>query len=174
MTPVALLAAVFPALVIVAAVKDATSFTIPNWISLALAAAFAPAALLGGIDLPTFGLHLAVGVGALVAGMVMFALRWIGGGDAKLFAASGLWIGVEAFGPFLLGTALAGGLLALFLVGLRAGPARAYLPVGPQWVERLRAPDGPAPYGVAIAAGALVAFPYTALGSALGGALGGG
>jgi prepilin peptidase CpaA len=169
MTPVALLAAVFPALVIVAAVKDATSFTIPNWISLALAAAFAPAALFGGIDLPTFGLHLAVGVGALVAGMVMFALRWIGGGDAKLFAAAGLWIGVEAFGPFLLGTALAGGLLALFLVALRAGPARAYLPVGPGWIERLRAPDGPAPYGVAIAAGALVAFPYTALGGALAG-----
>jgi prepilin peptidase CpaA len=166
MTPAAILAAAFPALVIVAAVKDATSFTIPNWISLALAAAFVPAAMFGGVELPTFGLHLAVGVGALVAGMVMFALRWIGGGDAKLFAASGLWVGVGAFAPFILATALAGGLLALFLVALRAGPARAYLPVGPQWVERLREPDGPAPYGVAIAAGALVAFPYTALGGA--------
>lgn len=167
MTPVALLAAVFPALVIVAAVKDVTSFTIPNWISLALAGAFIPAAVFGAIGLPAFGLHLGVGLGALVAGMVMFALRWIGGGDAKLFAAAGLWVGVAGFGPFLLATALAGGLLALFLVALRAGPARAYLPVGPQWVERLRAPDGPAPYGVAIAAGALVAFPYTTLGGAL-------
>ena len=169
MTPVALLAAVFPALVIVAAVKDVTSFTIPNWISLALVASFAPIALLGDMPLAHMGFHLAVGAGALVAGMAMFALRWIGGGDAKLFAASGLWLGVSGIGPFLLATALAGGLLALFLIALRAGPARAYLPVGPQWVERLRAPDGPAPYGVAIAAGALFAFPYATLGASLAG-----
>jgi prepilin peptidase CpaA len=167
MTPTIPLAAVFPALVIVAAVKDVTSFTIPNWISLALAAAFVPAALLGGMGLADLGLNVAVGAGALVAGMAMFALRWIGGGDAKLFAASGLWLGVSGFAPFMLATALAGGLLALFLIAVRAGPARAYLPVGPQWVERLRAADGPAPYGVAIAAGALFAFPYTALGAGL-------
>lgn len=169
MSPAVLVALVFPALVIVAAVKDVTSFTIPNWISLALAAAFVPAAILSGMALPAFGLHMAVGSGALVAGMVMFALGWIGGGDAKLFAASGLWVGVLAFGPFLLATALAGGVLAVLLVALRAGPARAYLPVGPSWVERLRAPDGPAPYGVAIAAGALAAFPYTIFGGALAG-----
>ena len=169
MPPTAILAAVFPLLVIVAAVKDVTSFTIPNWISLALVASFGPVALLGGMPLTDLGLHLAVGAGALFAGMVMFALRWIGGGDAKLFAASGLWLGIAGIGPFLLATALAGGLLALFLVALRAGPARAYLPVGPNWVERLRAPDGPAPYGVAIAAGALFAFPYTMLGASLAG-----
>jgi prepilin peptidase CpaA len=169
MTPAVLLAAVFPALVIVAAVKDVTSFTIPNWISLALVAAFAPVALISGVGLADLGLHLAVGAGALVAGMAMFALRWIGGGDAKLFAASALWLGVSGFAPFMLATAIAGSLLALFLVALRAGPVRAYLPVGPQWVERLRAADGPAPYGVAIAAGALFAFPYTALGAGLAG-----
>ena len=170
MTPTVLLAAIFPALVIVAAVKDVTSFTIPNWISLALAAAFVPAALAAGLPLGDLGLHLLVGFGALAAGMVMFALRWVGGGDAKLFAASGLWLGVAGLAPFLAATAIAGGLLALFLVALRAGPVRAYLPVGPQWVERLRAPDGPAPYGVAIAAGALFAFPYTLLGAGLTGA----
>jgi prepilin peptidase CpaA len=169
MTPAVLLAAVFPALVIVAAVKDVTSFTIPNWISLALVLAFAPVALAAGVGLADLGLHLAVGAGALVAGMAMFALRWIGGGDAKLFAASALWLGVSGLAPFMLATAVAGGLLALFLVALRAGPVRAYLPVGPQWVERLRATDGPAPYGVAIAAGALFAFPYTALGAGLAG-----
>ena len=35
-----LLLLVFPALAIVAALKDVTSYTIPNWISLALVAAF--------------------------------------------------------------------------------------------------------------------------------------
>ena len=37
---------VFPALAIVAALSDATSMTIPNWISAALALVFLPAALL--------------------------------------------------------------------------------------------------------------------------------
>lgn len=169
MTPITLIAAVFPVLVIVAAVKDLTSYTIPNWISLALAASFLPVALVAGMPLTALGLSLAVGVGALVAGMIMFALGWIGGGDAKLFAASGLWVGVAGFLPFVTSTALAGGALALFLLTVRAGAARAYLPVGPRWVERLREPDGPAPYGVAIAFGALFAFPYTRLASGFAG-----
>jgi prepilin peptidase CpaA len=157
-----LLLAVFPALVIVAALKDATSFTIPNWISIALALAFAPAALAGGLSLEGFGLHLAVGFAALVAGIAMFALRWIGGGDAKLFAAASLWLGLAPMPQFLIVTALAGGGLALALVNLRSNWARSLIPAGPAWVERLREPKGDAPYGVAIAAGALVAFPQAA------------
>lgn len=160
---------IFPALLIIAALTDAISFTIPNRISILLLACFFPAALALGRPWGEIGIDLAVFGGALVAAMAMFAAGWIGGGDAKLFAASGLWVGVLAFGPFLLATALAGGVLAVLLVALRAGPARAYLPVGPSWVERLRAPDGPAPYGVAIAAGALAAFPYTIFGGALAG-----
>jgi prepilin peptidase CpaA len=154
-----LLAAVFPALVIVAALLDLTSFRIPNWISIALVAAFAPAAFAAGMDVPTIGLHLAIGLGALVAGMVMFALGWIGGGDAKLFAAAGLWVGLQGFAPFIAITALAGGALALILVSMRHSYVRAIIPAGPPWLERLREPKGDAPYGVAIAAGALFAFP---------------
>lgn len=156
-----LLAAVFPALVIVAGLMDVTSFRIPNWISLALAAVFLPAAFAAGMEPGVIGLHLAVGAGALVAGMVMFALRWIGGGDAKLFAAAGLWLGMQAFPAFIAVTALAGGALALFLLSLRHDYMRALIPAGPPWVERLRQPKGDAPYGVAIAAGALFAFPLS-------------
>ncbi|RFC41465.1 MAG: prepilin peptidase CpaA [Verrucomicrobia bacterium] len=159
-----LLMLAFPALVIVAALKDLTSFTIPNWISLALAAAFVPAALTGAMPWPEFGLHWAVGLGALVAGMVMFALGWIGGGDAKLFAASGLWIGTAAFLPYILVTALAGGGLAVLLVSIRHSYVRAIVPAGPAWVERLRQPKGDAPYGVAIAIGALCAGPLASQG----------
>ena len=157
-----LLLCVFPALVIVAALKDVTSFTIPNWISIALALAFAPAAFAGGMALGDVGLHLAVGFAALVAGIAMFALRWIGGGDAKLFAASSLWLGLAPMPTFLMITALAGGGLAIALVNLRSNWARTLIPAGPAWVERLREPKGDAPYGVAIAAGALVAFPQAA------------
>jgi prepilin peptidase CpaA len=37
----------------------------------------------------------------------------------------------------------------------------------PAWVERLLAPDGDIPYGIAIAAGALAAFPESPLVRAL-------
>ena len=47
-----ILIAVFPLLVIVAALKDVTSFIIPNWISIGLVLAFSPAAkLLAGCAL---------------------------------------------------------------------------------------------------------------------------
>lgn len=165
----AVLLLVFPVLVIVAALRDVTSFTIPNWISLALIGAFFPAALLLGVGLPQIGLHVAAGVAALVAGMVMFALRWIGGGDAKLFAAAGLWLGWSAAVPYLVYTAVAGGALALFLISLRSMWLRAYVVNGPAWVGRLATPGESAPYGVAIAVGAMAAFPASALLSAWGG-----
>lgn len=154
---------VFPALVIVAALKDVTSFTIPNWISGVLIAAFIPTALLSGLPLAQFGLHLGVGVGFLLAGMAMFAVGWIGGGDAKLFAAAGLWLGLGGAATFLLVTALAGGVLAVLLMKMRAEWVRGAVATGPGWVQRLLAPKGDAPYGVAIAFGALCAFPQCAL-----------
>jgi prepilin peptidase CpaA len=52
---------VFPALVILAALKDATTYTIPNWISLGLIAAFIPAALVSGAPLGAIGVCLLVG-----------------------------------------------------------------------------------------------------------------
>ena len=151
---------VLPLAVIVAAMRDLTSYTSPNWISLALIAAFFPAALLAGIGLPAIGMALAVGVIALVAGIVMFSLGWIGGGDAKLFAACGLWLGWQAALPFLMWTALAGGALAVALLyGRRMGQSIAGR--GPAWFGRLMAPGGDVPYGLAICFGALVAFPQS-------------
>jgi prepilin peptidase CpaA len=157
---------VFPALVVLAAVKDATSYTIPNWISLALVAAFPVAALAHGLALPALGVHAAVGVAALFAGMVMFALRWIGGGDAKLFAAAGLWLGWPAAMPYVLMTCVAGGALAMLLLGLRSAHLRPFVPAGPAWFARLAEPGENVPYGVAIAVGALAAFPTSALAAA--------
>jgi prepilin peptidase CpaA len=158
-----LLIAIFPALVIVAALKDVTSFTIPNWISGVLIIAFIPAAFASGLPLSALGLHLAVGLACLVASMGMFAVGWIGGGDAKLFAAAGLWLGPAAVAPFIMVTAMAGGMLAMLLINLRRDWVRGVMPTGPGWIERLRQPKGDAPYGVAIALGALAAFPTSAL-----------
>ncbi|WP_304166126.1 prepilin peptidase [Phenylobacterium aquaticum] len=162
-----LLLSTFPALVIVAGMRDVTSYTIPNWISLALIAAFVPAALAGGLTLPAIGLQLAFGVVALVAGMAMFALGWIGGGDAKLFAAVGLWLGWPASITYLLVTGVTGGALAVGLLSLRSLWMRPYVQGGPPWFGRLATPGENVPYGFAIAAGALTAFPASALGLAL-------
>lgn len=164
----AILAVSFPALVLFAAVKDATSFTIPNWISLALVAIFPLAALAAGLPPATLGLHAAVGAGALVAGMALFALRWVGGGDAKLIAASVLWLGWSAVPSFLLGATVTGGILAIALILLRSPQLRSVVLAGPRWVNRLTEPGEGIPYGVAIAAGALLAFPLSPLGAALG------
>ncbi|HEY1425872.1 MAG TPA: prepilin peptidase [Caulobacteraceae bacterium] len=148
----------FAALVIGAAVRDLATFTIPNWISLALLAAFLPAALVAHVSLLDIGLSFAVGAGVLVLAAAMFALGWIGGGDAKLMAAAALWLGLKGLAPFAVYTALAGGALALGLVALRSVWLRPLTAGAPAWTRRLATPGESAPYGVAIAAGALAAF----------------
>lgn len=149
----------FPALVIVAALKDVLSFTIPNWISLALLAVFPLAAVAAGVPLATIGLHLGVGAMVLAAGLVMFALRWVGGGDAKLAAVVALWMGWPAVITFLFAAALVGGGLATVLILMRSAMLRPVVLLGPRWVTRLAEPGQGVPYGVALAAGALIALP---------------
>ena len=158
-----LVLAAFAILVIVAALRDVTSYTIPNKLSLALVALFPVAALSLGLPLPLLGQHLAVGAAALVAGMAMFALRWIGGGDAKLFAAAALWLGWPAILTDVAVTGLAGGALAVVLLALRSTHVRPFVPNGPAWFSRLAEPGENVPYGVAIAVGALAAFPLSPL-----------
>ncbi len=156
-------ASAFPILMVVAAMTDLTTYTIPNWISLALIGAFLALAVAVGMPLSGFGGHLAVGAAALVAGMGMFAAGWVGGGDAKLLAAACLWLGWPTTQGFLLDTAVAGGVLALVLLVARKDFVRACVPHRLGWMNRLATPGEPAPYGVAIAVGALAAFPSSEL-----------
>ncbi|MBL8556880.1 MAG: prepilin peptidase [Phenylobacterium sp.] len=157
-----------PALALAAAVKDATTFTIPNGIPLALLVLFPVAALAVGLPWAAFGWHVAVGAAVLVAGMAMFALRWVGGGDAKLLAAAALWVGWPGLLTLGLGAALAGGALAAFLILARSAPLRPVLLMGPRWMTRLAEPGEGVPYGVAIAAGTLWALPATPFAASLG------
>lgn len=159
----AALLTVYPALLIIAALTDATSFTIPNRISLLLLAAYFPTALVLGRPLGEVGIDLAVFIAALVVAMGMFAAGWIGGGDAKLFAVASLWLGWAAAPAFLVVTALAGAALAVILLNLRSSWVKPLVDAGPDWVVRLATPKAAVPYGVAIAAGGLAAFPHSAL-----------
>ncbi|HEY0052343.1 MAG TPA: prepilin peptidase [Caulobacteraceae bacterium] len=164
-TLILLLLSVLPCLVIAAGLSDLTTMTIPNRISILLVLGFFPAAFAVGLTPGAVALHLGVGLAALFVGAGMFALRWIGGGDAKLMAASALWLGLTGAGWFLAWTGLAGGLFCLALIFARAY-ARPYVHQTPAWTQRLLEPKGDIPYGVAIAAGALMAFPSSAMMSA--------
>ena len=153
-----LLAVIFPAIVIVAALRDATTMTIPNWLCATGAALFPAVAMLSGMSLAQTGLALAVGFAFLLVGMGLFAAGWVGGGDAKLFAVCGLWLGLPNGVAFVAWTAIAGGVLAVSLLWGRRWAA-AWPSHGPAWLGRLLTPGGDVPYGLAIAAGALTAFP---------------
>lgn len=157
-----ILLGLMPALVIVAGLKDLTSMKIPNWISGLLVLAFFPVALVVGLSPMAVATHLGLSALALMVGAGMFALRWIGGGDAKLMAAACLWLGVTGSGMFLLWTGVMGGLFCLVLLFARFH-SRPYLLGAPGWVVQLMEPRGDIPYGVAIAAGALMAYPASPL-----------
>ena len=87
---------IFPLAMLVSASMDLMTMTIPNRITLALVAGFFVLAPFIGLGWSEFALHIAMGFGMLVIGMGMFAMGWIGGGDAKLFAATGLWLGYSS------------------------------------------------------------------------------
>ncbi|WP_122466016.1 MULTISPECIES: A24 family peptidase [Brevundimonas] len=160
-TLILLCLSILPAVAIAAALKDLTTMTIPNWMSLVLIAAFFPTAWVVGIAPMSVLVHVGVAVVALFVGAGMFALRWIGGGDAKLLAAACLWMGLGGTLPFLLFTGMAGGVFCLALISARA--QLPYAAGGPGWLSRLLTPKADIPYGVAIAIGALMAFPMSPL-----------
>lgn len=151
----------FPGAMAFAACSDLVSMTISNRISLLLLAAFLIMAPWAGMDLPTMGQHVAAGAAMLVVGFAMFAAGWIGGGDAKLFAATSLWLGWQHLLDYTLAVAFLGGGLTLAIVLLRAQPWAAAA-TGRAWMSWLHDERGDIPYGVALAAAALIVYPQTA------------
>ncbi len=134
-----------------------TSMTIPNWISLVLLAGFFAVAPFVLSSWSEFGLHILVGMTCFVLGVGMFALGWMGGGDAKLLAATSFWWVWSDLLVYLTFTAIAGGVLALFLI-----VGRQFLPVSvltTDWMHRLFKDEKRMPYGLALAFGALMTLP---------------
>ena len=146
---------VFAGLLLAAAACDVARMKIPNALSAALAAAFVPLAFALRLPVQDIGLHLLFGASILLIGYLLFQIKVLGGGDAKLIAAAAVWTGAPAFLYFFAFTAVAGGVLALGFIALRLqfAPANAL----PAFVNRLLTPGGGLPYGVAIAAGGIIA-----------------
>jgi prepilin peptidase CpaA len=163
----AMLAAV-AAVLVCAAAYDVMTLTIPNWLTAGLALLFPVAAVLAGLDLADLAAHLGVGFAALLVGVAIFAFGFAGGGDAKLFAAGALYMGLSGIASFVFAVALMGGALVSALLVLRRVPLPAPVLALP-WVARLYQKGQGVPYGVAIAAGALLVLPKTQLAASLAG-----
>src|SRR5436305_13007587 len=85
----------FPALMAFAASSDLLTMTISNRVSLILVGSFFALAIWSGMPLPDIGMHIGAGLAVLVVTFTFFAMGWIGGGDAKLAAATALWLGFD-------------------------------------------------------------------------------
>jgi prepilin peptidase CpaA len=151
----------FPALMAFAASSDLFTMTISNRVSLMLAGGFLALALLTGMSAAAIGSHVGAAALVLAVVFVMFAQGWIGGGDAKLAAATALWFGFEHLLAYFLYASLFGGVLTFTVIKFRVTPLPAFL-AGQDWAERLHRTDAGVPYGIALAASALMIYPETA------------
>ena len=148
----------FPALMAFSASSDIFSMKISNRVSIALAVLYPALAI--GLGLPAKAILIDLGCGAavLVLTFFMFARGWVGGGDAKLAAATAPWLGWALMLDYGLISSLVGGALTLAIIFARRAP----LPVWAarlDWVARLHHAGNGVPYGVALAAAGLALYP---------------
>ncbi len=150
----------FPAMMAFAASSDFLTMTIANRVSVVLIAGFVVLAAMTGMGTTDMLAHVGAAAVVLVFSFTFFACGWIGGGDAKLAAATALWLGFGHLFDYLVYASLLGGALTLLLIKFRAMPMPNLL-CGREWAERLHRSDGDVPYGIALAAAALVVYPHT-------------
>ena len=157
----------FPVAVVYAGVMDLLTLKIRNRLVLAIAICFFLAAPVFGLGLNEILFSSGIALIVLLVCFGFFAAGWIGGGDAKLAAATALWFGSAHVLEYLVVSTLAGGLLTLALIGYRSMllPASFY---GSAWLTKLHQSKTGVPYGAAFAIGALVVFPETVWFKAIG------
>jgi prepilin peptidase CpaA len=149
----------FPAVMAFAASSDLFTMTIANRVSLILVGGFGLLAVLTGMSATDVLWHTVAAAAVLAVVFVLFTCGWIGGGDAKLAAATVLWLGFAHLADYLLYASLFGGALTLLIIQYRAIPLPRFF-VGRAWAERLHRGGG-VPYGIALAAAALLVYPHT-------------
>lgn len=142
-----------------AAFSDVRTYTIPNWITVAALALYPAHVLASPAKVDWVG-GITVAAIVLAAGFVLFALRWMGAGDAKLLTAAAIWAGPELIAQFLVVVAPVGGVLSIIVLIRRAKFMQVETAEGgsadQQSASLMRAR---VPYGVAVAAGAIfIAF----------------
>ncbi len=101
----------FPAMMAFAASSDLLTMTISNRVSLILVGGFFVLAVASGMGAGDILSHVGAGCIVLAVAFGFFTQGWIGGGDAKLAAATALWLGFDHLLPYLLYASLFGGAL---------------------------------------------------------------
>ena len=150
----------FPAMMAFAASSDLFTMTISNRVALILVGGFLVLAWWSGMSVDDVLSHLGAGLAVLAVTFVFFTRGWIGGGDAKLAAATALWLGFDHLLAYLLYASIFGGVLTFAMIRFRLMP----LPESwaqQEWIKRLHKLDGGVPYGIALAAAALLIYPDT-------------
>ena len=150
----------FPMLMAFAACSDLFTMTISNRVSIALVVGFLPLAFALGLSPSEVLSHISCGGGILVLTFSFFCFGWIGGGDAKLAAATAIWVGWENIFEYGLIAALFGGVLTVGLIAVRRWPLPLMLMRRP-WIARLHDEKSGIPYGIALASAGLVLYPHT-------------
>ncbi len=147
----------FAALMLLAALEDLRRLVIPNVLTLSLCILW-PLYVLGTPTLFDILGSLACALLVFLVGALLFSRGFMGGGDVKLLAVAVLWAGPGKAVPLLLVTGVLGGMLALFLLippgAHLATLARAKLGPGDASIKNDLAT--PVPYGIAIAAAAMI------------------
>jgi len=100
-----------------------------------------------GLGWGEIGVQLLVALAVFAVFAAAFACGWMGGGDVKMIAALALWLPL-------------GGLIdMLMLMSVLGGAITVAMMIERRWQRRIGAVE--IPYGVAIAAAALLALPAT-------------
>ena len=151
-----------PLCLVLAAFTDFLEMTIPNRIPLVLFAAFLVIAPFSGLGLVELGWHLVAATMVFSACFALFAINVMGGGDAKLLTAAALWFGFNhSLFEFLAFTGYIGGVLTLVVIVMRANwdvlaTVGVKLPMCFMTASKI-------PYGIAIGAAGLMAYPNSPL-----------
>lgn len=146
------------ALLVAAAIGDIRSLRIPNIFPLAIVGALIAALLAASAPADAYFKAAISGAIGFSVGYAFFALGLMGGGDGKLFAAAATWFGAGALLSVGLWVSVAGIFVALAALVARSGSMKA----GDAGAAR-PALKTPIPYGVAIAAGVIIAAQSPAL-----------
>jgi prepilin peptidase CpaA len=159
----ALIFVVFPFCMLFAAISDMLSMTIANRVSGLLVVSFLLVAPLTGMDWTTIGWHFAVGGAVLAVTFVLFAIGGMGGGDAKLLAATSVWMGLgPALANYLVTSTLLGGVLTLAILYYRKSTIAVFTRNN-MFLRHFADDATGVPYGIALGIGGLLAYPQTDL-----------
>ena len=139
------------------------SMTIANRVSLILIAVFAAAAPFTGMPWPEYGMHFAAAGLVLAVTFALFAIGGMGGGDAKLLAATALWMGWSfeliqylVYGSFL------GGVLTIAVLYYRNSDISVLTGTN-LFLRHFADRKAGIPYGVALGVAGLLVYPETPL-----------